>query len=175
MYFVGKNTQKGIDAMGNVVQFKRANMAYQGSTHNSICYNDRKIRLIDYYNTADIKNLSLKPADIKCPYECILIDLCHTLQYAPIADKIDTLAEKICAIDRKRLVFGKFVRAILDDDLLFGCIATEVRKISSLDQLYLLNVLKGKFPDETSTIDTLKLVLFSNDPRALKPLEMNSI
>lgn len=161
--------------MGNVVQFNRTHTSYQENKTDTACYNDKKVRLIDYYNTTDIRKLSLKPADVGCPYERLLIDLCNTLQHGDAADKVETVAEKICATDRTHLTFGKFVRKILDDDLLFGCVATEIRKLSSMDQLYLLNVLKGKFPDETATVDTLKLVLFSNDPRALKPLEMTSI
>lgn len=138
--------------------------------------NDLKIRFIDYFRVEAIKKVHLAPVNLKCRYEKELLKICALLSASRSPTMVQDLAEYIFLINTKGLTLAGFVHKVNQDDLIMACLQVELDKLSQLDKLFLVNVIKTKFPKEESTISLLKMFLFAKDQaQLLEPQKALSI
>lgn len=157
--------------MAKVISFKSYSNAQAGSkkknavspAKNTLALNDIKIRFIEYFSEQHVGNLFLKPVDLSCGYEGLLITLCKVAQDTKNKDLAMVLAETIYKQDLSGLTLNGFIECISRDDLIMGCLQSEIKRLKQVDRLFLVNVLKSKFPQEESCINLLKTLLFAQD------------
>jgi hypothetical protein len=125
--------------------------------------NGLKIKFIDYFQTESIKKIHLAPVNLKCPYEKHLLEICALIRQPRSPQMTQDLAEYIFMSDPKGLTLQGFIDCINRDDLIMGCLQVELTKFSQLDKLFLVNVLKAKFPKEESVFSLMKTLLFVKD------------
>ena len=124
---------------------------------------DMKIRLVEYFRAETMRDVKLTPVNTGCPYEKILLPLCQALAGPKTAEHIHTIAEMIFSAATKDLTLSGFIAKIRTDDLIMACLQAEFRKLSTLDQLFLINVLKTKFPHEETATELMKVIIFAGD------------
>jgi hypothetical protein len=107
--------------------------------------------------------LFLKPVNLDCPHEVILIKLCKLAINSKNQNLAMDVAEYIYTQDVKNLTLNGFIECISRDDLIMGCLQSEIKRLKQVDRLFLVNVLKSKFPRENSCINLLKTLLFAHD------------
>lgn len=159
--------------MAKIISFKSYSNAQTGSkkknalssTHSKdkMALNDIKIRFIEYFSEQHIGNLFLKPVNLNCGYEGLLITLCKVAKDTKNKDLAMVLAETIYKQDVSGLTLNGFIECISRDDLIMGCLQSEIKRLKQVDRLFLVNVLKSKFPKEETCINLLKTVLFAQD------------
>ena len=125
--------------------------------------NDIKIKFIEYFSETQIADIHLKPVNLNCPYEKLLINVCSVAINTKNKDKSMAIAEYIYQQDLKGLSLNGFIDCINQDDLIMACLQVELKKLKQVDRLFLVNVLKAKFPKEEASINLLKTFLFAQD------------
>ena len=155
--------------MGNVINLKKfQNKKLSKSTNiptstHDISLNDIKIQLIQYFSEFEIPHLFIKPVNLECPYEKILLKIAALFFEGTSQDISMKVAEELYKSDISGLSLNGFIECINKDDLLMGCFQEEIRSLKEIDQLFLVNILNSKFPQEQTAINLMKTFLFAQD------------
>ena len=124
---------------------------------------DMKVRMVEYFDMGAMRDVKLVPVNQGCPYEKALLPIAQALAHCRTADDVHRVAETIFNTPVKGLTLKGFLDKIRQDDLIMACLQAEFRKLSMLDQLFLINVIKTKFPEEETAIEAMKVILFASE------------
>lgn len=127
----------------------------------AVALNHIKVRMIDYFALNSIQHIDIKPPALTSPVEAFLLRVCDYLMQEKTRENLEALATYIMTDAPKDVSLEALVDAILQDDLLLACFNVEIQNLPHLDKLFLMNVLKSKFPQEAGMITLMKTFLFA--------------
>ncbi|MAP23950.1 MAG: hypothetical protein CMM87_00230 [Rickettsiales bacterium] len=127
---------------------------------------DIKIKILSYFpETMDRSQIQVSPVNLACAYERILLNLCKVVFTSSAQEKAIKVAEFLYDLDSDELNLASFIECISKDDLLLTFFRVEAERMSPIDRMFLINVLKTKFPKEEGAIQLMKCLLFMADQR----------
>ena len=127
---------------------------------------DIKIKILSYFpETMDRSQIQVSPVNLACSHERILLNLCKVVFTSSEREKAMKVAEFMYDLDVENVNLVSFIECISKDDLLLTFFRVEAERMSPIDRMFLINVLKTKFPNEEGAIQLMKCLLFMADQR----------
>jgi hypothetical protein len=127
---------------------------------------DIKIKMLNYFpETMERSQIKVSPVNLACTYERVLLNLCKVVFASSEEEKPVKIAESLYALDAEDLKLSLLIECISKDDLFLTFFRVEAEKMNPIDRLFLINVLKTKFPNEEAVIQLMKCLLFMADQR----------
>jgi len=160
-YIPFNDIQKEPVMTASIIQFHQKSEERKKTQMQTSDLTATKVKMIDYFDEQTLAHIQLSPFNDKCPYETKLLQLCQLLALPKTQDNVHQLAEWLFATDMSNLSLKGFIETVKSDDLLLACFQVEFSTLSSLDQLFLINVIKVKFPKEEAAIELMKTLLFA--------------
>ncbi|PLX30107.1 MAG: hypothetical protein C0582_00945 [Alphaproteobacteria bacterium] len=128
--------------------------------------NDVKIQLLNYFpEKLDRSNIHVSPVNLACSHECTLLKLCKIVLDSTASQKPMKIAEFLYEAKVEGLSLANFIDCINKDDLLLAFFSVEAAQMNQIDKLFLINVLKTKFPTEEAALHLMKCFLFIADQK----------